>query len=97
MTTKSDIGEGVKSVRRKAGLTQSQLAKKLRNPVRKETISRLERGNSNFGIDLLFDIANVLNVDIAIFCPGPERKKALDIFEEALSLVIEKHAKKKAG
>ena len=97
MTTKIDIGEGVKRARNKAHLTQAQLARKLHHPVRKETISRLERGNSNYGINLLFDIAEKLGIDLATLCPGPERKKTFDLFEEAFEQAIEKRLEEKLG
>ena len=95
MTTKRDIGKGVRGARENAGLNQEQLGKKLKKKVRKETISRLERGVTNYNINLLFDIADALGVDVAVFCPGPERKKTFEIFEEAFELAIEKHLKEK--
>lgn len=95
MTTKKDIGKAVRNAREDANLTQEQLGQKLKSRVRKETISRLERGTSNYGIDILFDIAEKLGVDLAMFCPGTERKKALDLVEEAFEYAIEKRLKEK--
>jgi transcriptional regulator with XRE-family HTH domain len=90
MTTKKDIGKAVRDARKDANLSQENLGLKLKNHVRKETIGRLERGISNYNIDLLFDIAESLGVDLAMFCPGPERKKVIDLVEEGIEYAIAK-------
>lgn len=50
--------------RKKKLFTQSELA--VRVGSENATISRLERGKSNFHIDLLIRIADVLNINAAV-------------------------------
>jgi len=72
MTTKRDIGLEIQIKRKKAGLTQDELAKKIK--VAKDTISRIERGRFNYTIDLLFRIANALDCNISEFFGVSERR-----------------------
>lgn len=100
MTTKKEIGLGVQDLRKRAGLTQEQLGKKMKpKKARKETISRLERGKSNYNINLLFQIAEVLNCDISDFFPSEKSRPQMAMFEGVLEeytkRVMEKGAKYK--
>ena len=68
MTSKKDIGLAIKIRRKKKGLTQEQLGKKMDPKTPKETISRIETGNYNYTINYLFKIAAILKCDISDFC-----------------------------
>jgi len=97
-TTKRDIGLAVKSIRLKLGLKQIVLAKKI-NPKATSagTISRIERGNSNYTIDYLFQLAEILECDISDFCSNNKRDPGVELFEkflEALKEQVLKEAKK---
>jgi transcriptional regulator with XRE-family HTH domain len=74
MNLKSHIGLRVKSSRRRAGLTQEQLAERVGKAV--ETISNIERGHSITGLETLEQIALVLHIPIIYFFEGfmPERR-----------------------
>lgn len=65
--SKEDIGLTIKYLRKKAGLTQEQLAKKMNPKTRKAQVSRIETGKVNYTIDYLFGIAKALNCDISDF------------------------------
>ena len=71
MTTKRDIGLAIQNLRKKAGLKQKDLVKKINpRPIAVDTLSRIERGNYNYTIDLLFRIAEALECDVSdFFCP----------------------------
>lgn len=56
------IGSNVKAYRKKANLTQQELADKFSGDRAK--ISDIENGKENFMLSTLLDIANGLNVDI---------------------------------
>jgi len=82
MATKREIGLNIKNLRKRAGLRQKDLAKMLDpKPTTKETISRVERGETNYSIDLLLSIAAALNVDISAFCPNTNSKPYFTILE----------------
>jgi transcriptional regulator with XRE-family HTH domain len=68
MDLKSHIGLRVKSSRRRAGLTQEQLAERVGKAV--ETISNIERGHSITGLETLEQIALVLHTPIVYFFEG---------------------------
>lgn len=72
----SKIGEKIKKLRKSQGLSQSKLAEYI--GVSYQQIQKYESGRSAITIDRLFQIANALNVSIAIF------------FEENLDRVAEK-------
>lgn len=75
MATKTDVGLNVKNIRKKAGLKQKELVKKM-NPtsISVNTLSRIETGKSNYSIDLLFKIAEVLNCDVSDFFQVKEKR-----------------------
>ncbi len=75
MATKIDVGLSVKNMRKKAGLKQKQLVKKMNpEPISVNTLSRIETGKSNYSIDVLFRIAAVLNCDISAFFEVEEKR-----------------------
>ncbi len=68
MASKRDVGLNVKNIRKKTGLKQKELVKKMNpNAISVNTLSRIETGRSNYSIDLLFRIAEVLNCDVSDF------------------------------
>ena len=75
MASKLDIGLNVKNLRKKAGLKQRELVKKMNpEPISVNTLSRIETGKSNYSIDVLFRIAAVLNCDISDFFQVEEKR-----------------------
>ena len=74
MASKMDVGLNVKNIRKKKGLKQKELVKKM-NPdaISVNTLSRVETGKSNYSIDLLFRIAKVLNCDVSDFFQVEEK------------------------
>ena len=75
MASKTDVGLNVKNIRKKRGLKQKELVKKMNpNPISVNTLSRIETGNSNYSIDLLFRIAEVLNCDVSDFFQVEEKQ-----------------------
>jgi len=92
VTSKKDIGFAIKIRRKKAGIkTQKELGKKL-NPksVSKETINRIETGRGNYGIDILFRIAEVLGCDFADFLRPEKKDSKIFIFEGTLEELKDK-------
>ena len=79
MASKTDVGLNVKNIRKKKGLKQKELVKKMNStPISVNTLSRIETGRSNYSIDLLFRIAEVLNCDASDFFQV-EKKRPLKI------------------
>lgn len=98
LTSKKDIGLTIKMLRIKAGIkTQKELGKKLNpNPVSKETINRIETGRGNYGINVLFRIADVLNCDIADFFKSERSRPQMAIFEGVLEEYTKRVMEEKA-
>lgn len=65
MNLKSHIGIRLKSARRRAGLTQAQLAEAVDKAV--ETISNIERGHSLTGVETLEQIARAVRTPVGYF------------------------------
>jgi len=59
-----DVISQVVSIRKQLNMTQEELANKI--GTQKSNISRLENGNQNPSIDLLYKIANALGRDLTI-------------------------------
>ena len=57
-----DFGKNLKKVRKSKGFTQAELANDL--DVEISQISRIERGIINTSISLIYDISNILKVDM---------------------------------
>ena len=75
MANRKDVGLSVKNMRKKAELKQKELVRKM-NPmsISVNTLSRIETGRSNYSIDVLFRIAEVLNCDISNFFQVEEKR-----------------------
>ena len=74
MASKMEGGLNVKNIRKKTGLKQRELVKKMiPTPISVNTLSRIETGKSNYSIDLLFRIAEVLNCDVSDFFQVAEK------------------------
>ena len=75
MASKKDVGLSVKNIRKKTGLKQKDLVKKINpDPISVNTLSRIETGKSNYSIDLLFRIAEALNCDASDFFQVEEKR-----------------------
>ena len=75
MASKTDVGLNVKNLRKKTGLKQRELVRKMNpNPISVNTLSRIETGRSNYSIDVLFRIAKVLNCDVSDFFQVEEKR-----------------------
>jgi transcriptional regulator with XRE-family HTH domain len=94
---KKEIGLSVKMIRKKRGLNQHELAKKIGN-IRAETISRIETGQANFRIDTLIKIAEALKIDLSTLCMSPD-KISKNGFEKFMSFLTEtyKEFQKRGG
>ncbi len=68
MDLKSHIGIRVRSARRRAGLTQAQLAEQVDKAV--ETISNIERGHTQAGLETLEDLSKALGTPLIYFFEG---------------------------
>jgi len=77
--TRKDLGGYIRFWRKKKGLTQLELAKKLQPKTTKEQISKIETGVANFRINYLFQIADALGCDISSFCPSMDGKRSENI------------------
>ena len=83
MASKTDVGLNVKNIRKKTGLKQKELVKKMNpHPISVNTLSRVETGKSNYSIDLLFRIAEVLKCDVFDFFQVEEMKSCKIIVVE---------------
>jgi len=74
MNLKSHIGIKVRSARRRAGLTQEQLAEAVTKAV--ETVSNIERGYALTGLETLEGIARAVRTPLTYFFEGyrPDRR-----------------------
>jgi transcriptional regulator with XRE-family HTH domain len=99
MSDKKNIGVAVRYWRTKAGMTQIQLAKKINPKIKsKNTVSRIERGESNYTIDRLLKICDILEIDASdlfIFEKKSENMSPVEkIFEEFKAKLLEEFEKK---
>lgn len=91
MASKEDIGLNVKNIRKKRGLRQIELVKKMNPaPISVNTLSRIETGRSNYSVDLLFRIAEVLNCDVSDFFQAKEQPLKITILEGDPKYLIKK-------
>lgn len=67
------IGNQIKALRLKRGLTQDDLAEKLNTT--RQTISRYENGDRKANQDVLFELSKILNVSINDFFPEQDNRK----------------------
>lgn len=70
-----EIGKKIAFYRKGKNLTQEQLAQKI--GVSKSYISKIESANYNeaFSLDIMFSIANALNLDAGLFLLSPDMLK----------------------
>lgn len=68
MELKLHIGQRLKIARKRAGLTQADLAERMQKSV--ETLSNLERGNALTSLETLGQLASSLNVPLEFFVSG---------------------------
>lgn len=80
-----DVGEKIKKVRKLAGLTQSELAKKIN--MSQSYIADIERDRQNPSLSALQMIANALNVDIAEFVGNSSEIQKDSLTNEEIHLV----------
>lgn len=71
---KLHLGYRIFLARKKLGMTQGQLARKI--GTRQSNISRLEQGNYNFTVEMLEKIASALNLKLEITFSTKHLKKA---------------------
>lgn len=67
------IGENLRTLRRRAGLSQEQVAAQLQIRginISREIISQMERGDHNIRISVLLALRDLYQVDIADFFMG---------------------------
>jgi transcriptional regulator with XRE-family HTH domain len=95
MITKFDIGANIRRRRKMKGLRQGDLAKKIN--ITKDTISRIERGSSNYTIDILFKIADALECGMEEFCPSKIEHDGVGEFMKFFGEKFEEFKKIKGG
>lgn len=69
----ADVGKNIKKIRKEKNLTQDELAERLH--CTRQTISNYENGKSEPGIELLIQIAEVLEVEINDLIYGVKKKE----------------------
>ena len=87
-----EFGRRVKEYRVKAGLSQSELAKRV--GVEKTHISRIERGVAACSIDLLLEISDILQISTDYLLkgritPNDKLKEHIDIILSQLTMIIQ--------
>lgn len=88
-----DVGDKIKVLREQSGLTQKDLAKRLR--VSQQIISRIESGRQNVSVETLDSICTALGVKVATFFRSqPEKSEKIVTFsskspEEFVKVVYE--------
>lgn len=66
MERKRLLGARIGEIRKKRGLSQDVLAERL--GISTQYVSNIERGRGNPGLDLLFSMADTLNVELRDIC-----------------------------
>lgn len=69
----AEVGKHIRKIRKEKNLTQDELAERLY--CTRQTISNYENGKSQPSIELLIEIAGVLEVDINDLIYGPKKKE----------------------
>ena len=85
MELKSHIGQRLKLARKRAGLTQADLAELMQKSV--ETLSNLERGNALTSLETLSQLALSLNVPLDFFIGGYTEADGASRRETALARI----------
>ncbi len=73
----TDFGEKLKKLRHEAGLTQKQLADRLR--ISKSTVSFYEQSIRYPSLDVLIDIARVFHISLEYLLGETDKSRFLDI------------------
>lgn len=71
LKSKTQLGELIKLNRKKAGLTQAELAHMA--GVGKTLVYDLEKGHTNVSFDKLASVLNVLNIEVSFLSPQANR------------------------
>lgn len=69
----AEVGKHIKSIRKEKNLTQDELAERLH--CTRQTISNYETGKSEPGIEILIELAEVLEVEINDLIYGPKKRE----------------------
>lgn len=69
----ADVGKNIRKIRKEKNLTQDELAERLH--CTRQTVSNYENGKSEPGIDLLIEIAGVLEVEVSDLIYGLKQKE----------------------
>lgn len=64
-----EVGRNISRYRREKDLSQDDFSQQVDHDANGNTISRIENGRSNFRIDMLFSMAEVLSVTPNELCP----------------------------
>lgn len=65
------LGRRIEEVRKKRGLTQEQLGRRLLKPMTRAALSNMETGKQRVLVHVLFDIARVLDTATVDLLPPP--------------------------
>lgn len=69
----AEVGKHIKKIRKEKNLTQDELAERLH--CTRQTISNYETGKSEPGIEVLIELAGVLEVEIGDLIYGPKKRE----------------------
>lgn len=69
----AEVGKHIKKIRKEKNLTQDELAERLH--CTRQTISNYETGKSEPGIEILIELAEVLEVEINDLIYGPQKRE----------------------
>lgn len=70
----AEVGKHIKKIRKEKNLTQDELAERLH--CTRQTISNYETGKSEPGIEVLIELAEVLEVEINDLIYGPQKRES---------------------
>lgn len=86
-----EIGKRIKEGRKKVGLTQEKLAEKI--DVSPSYISEIERGSSICSLQVLVDIAHILNLNLEFLVNDISEKNIDSSFSEILNGIPQNYRK----
>ena len=67
------VGARVRAVRTDCGMSIGEVVAELRNPITIQQFANYEKGVSRWPVDLLVDVARILEFDIQTFCEEAEK------------------------
>lgn len=79
------IGNKVREYRKKSGMNQQELAKKM--GITHSMVSAYELGKSNFSLTTLFLLSDIFDVPVSKLFPDRKKKEAVEM--DALSFIAE--------